>query len=150
MEATVKKSKPVIMPDRVGLAENKRQDWVVDVPVSVTLEQAMEPSYWAHVAELMEPLDHIELRCEDGSWVADLIVQFCERNYARVVLKNLTKLEPVTDAPANAIDHKVQWKGPVLKFCVIRVSDDKIIKQGIKSKPLAYDELQEHEKSLRR
>lgn len=147
MEATVKKSKPVAMPDHFGLAENKRQDWVLDVPVSVTLEQAMEPSYYAHVAAQMEPLDNVQLRCEDGSWVADLIVQFCERNYARVVLKTHTKLGSEKDAPEVSVEHRVEWKGPTLKWCVIRNSDNKIIKDGIKSKELGYTERMEHEKS---
>src|SRR3990167_9140526 len=89
----IKKESPVLMPERFGLAETKRQDWVANLPMTVTLQQALDSSYWAHVADIMQPLDHIELRAEDGSWVADLIVADCERNYAKFVLKSITKLD---------------------------------------------------------
>ena len=118
--AAVKKQSPVLMPDRVGLAEDKRHDWVVDLPMTVTIEQALEPSYWAHVASQMDPLDHIELRAEDGSYVAYLVVAFCERNYARVVLDRVVKIEESREAPLSSQKHKVDWKGPAMKWCVIR------------------------------
>ena len=148
MEVTANASKPVAMPERFGLAEHKRNDWVLEVPVSVSLEQAMESSYYAHIAAQMEPLDNVQLCAEDGSWVADLVVQFCERNYARVVLKTLTKLEPTRDAPASSVEHRVEWKGPALRWCVIRNSDNKIIKDGLRSKELGHAERLEHEKSI--
>lgn len=142
------KSAPVIMPDRVGLAESKRQDWVVDVPIAHTLQHCLDPSYWAHVAAQMEPLDHIELRAEDGSWIAYLVVRFCERSYARVVLDREVKLDGELAAPAESVKHRVEWKGTQLKHCVIRNSDDKILQQGIRSKPEADRWLIDYEKTV--
>ena len=138
------------MPERVGLAEDKRHDWVVDVPVTITIEDTLEPSYWAHIAAQMEPLDNIEVRCEDGSWVAYLIVAFCERNYAKVVLDRVIKLDTRADAPMTSIKHKVEWKGPVLRFAVIRLSDSQILHSGDKSKELAQAWMLEYEKTLGR
>lgn len=146
----VKKSMPVLMPDRIGHAEDKRHDWVVDLPITVTLEQALEPSYWAHVAAQMEPLDHIELRSEDGAWVAYLIVSFCERNYAKVVLDRVIKLESSDEVPLSTVKHKVEWKGPSLKFCVIRVSDSQLLQSGMREKHTAHAWMIEHEKTLAR
>ena len=147
-EATARKSLPTCMPERIGLAENKRHDWVVDVPISVCLEDVMEPSYWAHVSAEMDPLDHIEVRSEDSSWVADLIVQFCERNYAIVVLKQLVKLDPTTEVPITSIKHKVEWKGGIHRWSVIRLADSQMLQSSFKSKELAHAWLIEHEKTV--
>lgn len=148
MEATAKKSIPVLMPERIGLSEDKRHDWVVDLPMTVTLEEALEPSFWAHVSAQMEPLDHIEVRSEDGSWVAFLIVSFCERNYAKVVLDRQVKLDDNQEVPLATVKHKVEWKGPHLRFCVIRIADAALLQQGMRDKQAAYQWMTEHEKTL--
>lgn len=150
MPTAERKSQPVAMPEFVGLAEHKRHDWVVDIPISVTIEEVMDPSYWAHVAAQMEPLDHIEVRADDGSWVAELIVRMCEKNYAHVVLKQLTKLDAPTEAPQSSTKHKVEWKGPALRWSVIRLADSQIIHSGDKSRDFAYAWMQEHEKAMNR
>ena len=146
----VKKSMPVLMPERMGLSEDKHHDWVVDLPLTVTLEQALEPSFWAHVAAQMEPLDHIEVRSEDGSWIAFLIVSFCERNYAKVVLDRKVVLNDDHEVPISTVKHKVEWKGPHLKWCVIRVADSQPLQQGMRDKQTAFTWMTEHEKTLAR
>jgi len=148
--ASVKKQNPVGMPERMGLAEDKRHDWVFDLPVGLKIEDVLEPSYWAHLASQMDPLDHIEVRAEDGSWVAYLVVAYCERNYAKVKLDRLVKLEDDQEAPITSIKHKVEWKGPHMKFCVIRLSDSAVLQQGMRDKAMANQWMVEHEKTLSR
>ena len=149
MAEAAKKQSPVVMPDRMVLAEHKRQDWVVDLPVGVTLEMAMEPGYWAHVAAQMEPLDHVELRADDGSWVAFLIVRYCERSYAIVHLVSRVDLAGPTDAPSSTQKHRVEWKGGAMKHCVIRNADGAVLHQGERDKQAAVNWMIEHEKSMR-
>lgn len=146
----VTKGVPALMPERMGASEERRHDWVVDLPMTVSLAEACEPSYWAHVADQMTPMDHIEVRAEDGSWVADLIVAYCERNYAKVVVKSLTQLDADHDAPVTSIKHKVEWKGGVHKYCVIRISDDKMLQSGMLKKSDAIAWLTEHERTVGR
>lgn len=145
-----KKDLPVLMPERIGLSEDKRHDWIVDLPITVTLEQALEPSFWAHVSAQMDPLDHIELRAEDGSWVAYLIVSFCERNYAKVVLDRKIQLDNSQEVPLSTIRHKVEWKGPHMKWCVIRTKDNALLQEGMRDKGMAYQWMQDHERTLGR
>lgn len=146
-----KSSHAVLMPDHIGLAEHKRNDFVVDLPHGLTLEDAMEPSFWAHVVmdRDMQPLDRVEIRAEDGSWTADLIVAYCERNYAKLKLIAKHELAADTVAPESSIKHEVVWKGPSLKFCVIRKSDSQIIHQGDKEKQTAISWMVEHEKTVK-
>ena len=142
-----KKSKPVAMPERIGLAEDKRHDWVVDIPIGVSLEQLMEPAYWALCAAQMDPMDHIEARAEDGSWVAYLIVAMCERTYAIVVLDRCVKMTADIEKPATAVKHKVEWKGPHMKYCVIRTADSQAIKSEFRTKDEATEWMNNHERT---
>ncbi len=144
------KSAPVLSEERHGLSESKRQDWVVDVPINHTLKDCLDPSYWALVAYKMEPLDHIELRAEDGSWVAFVIVHFCERTYARVVLDRVIKLDGEKDAPEGSIRNRVEWKGTQVRYAVIRNSDDKVLQHGFRAKADAQKWLIDYEKNNER
>ena len=141
-------STPVLMPERMALRETVINDFVVDLPMSVSLEQALEPSYWAHVSDQMHPGDHVLLRAEDGSWVANLVVAYCERSFAKMRLDRLLKLDADTDTPTETIKHKVDWKGPRLKYCVIRTSDSALLKQECVTKDEAISWMRDHERTV--
>lgn len=131
MEAVaIKKQSHVLMPERFALVEEKQAQFVVDIPANVTLQDVIEPGFWAHVAEQMHPLDEIKVRAEDGSWIAYLVVAWCERNYAYVVLDRKIDLNVSKEAPVNSVKHRVDWKGPHMKYCVIRNSDNKMLREG--------------------
>lgn len=141
------KANPVLMPERLGLAESKRHDWVVDVENDVTLDQVLEPAFWAHTAQQMVSGDHIEVRPEDFSWVAYLIVHYAERTYAKVVVDRVVKIEQKLDMPEVSVKHKVEWKGPMHKFGVIRISDSQMLQSGFKTRGEAETWILNHEKA---
>lgn len=143
----VKKQSPVLMPDRFGLEEEKQRVFVVDLPAAVTLDEAMEPSYWAHVAEQMQPFDEIKIRAEDGSFIAYLVVGWCERNFAHVVMDRKINLSVNKEPPVSSVKHRIDWKGAHLKFCVIRNSDNKTLHEGERTKDEATRWLREYETS---
>lgn len=140
----VKKQIPVLMPERFGLVGQKQNVFVVDLPLTVTLNDALEPSYWAHVADQMQPLDEIKVRADDGSFVAYLIVAWCERNFAKVVLDRKVECIVSKEPPVSSVKHRVEWKGQHQKFCVIRNSDNGILREG-ESKDGAARWLREYE-----
>lgn len=149
-EATAKKPQlPVLMPERMGLVGQKQNVFVVDIPMSVTLEQLLEPSYWAHVAEQMQPLDEIKARMEDGSAVHYLLVGWCERNFAHVKLDRTVTLNVSKEPPVSSVKHRVQWMGMHQKYCVIRQSDNAILREG-ETKDGAARWLREYESGLGR
>lgn len=148
MEAAARKSHPMLSRERFALAEEQRHDFIANIPSGTTLEEVMDPSYWAFCAVDMVPFDHIQVRSEDGSWVAYLIVQFCERNYARVVLDRLVKMTPDATAPVASIKHKVEWKGPQMKFAVVRTDDSAILRKDFQTKEEAASWLREHERTV--
>lgn len=144
----VKKPQPVLQTDRFGDAEQKAHFFIVDVEVGNTLEQVMDPAYWAHVAVNMDPFDHIEARWEDGSQIAHLVVYACERHYAKVVLDRLIKIEANAARGEPAAKHKVEWKGPHHKHVVIRTADSKVVQSGFKTRFDAETWMRNHEKGM--
>lgn len=152
MEAAAKKkSSPTLMPDRIGHAEDKRHDWVVDVPVGVTIDEIQEPSYWALVVSEkgMEPLDHIEARWDDGTKIAYLIVRQCERSYAKVYLDRTIEFKENAEADLpRSLKHKVEFKGGHFKWSVIRLSDSSVLQSGFKSRDEADAWMRNHERTV--
>lgn len=147
-EPSLRKINPMLQPDRMGLVEYKRNDWVVDVEVDITLEDIKEPSFWALVADQMAPYDTIEVRAEDGKWIANLRVIFCEKTYAKVQIERVMEIKENMETPQISIKHKVAWKGPHLKFVVIRLSDSQIMQSKCKTRDEADVWLRNYERTM--
>jgi hypothetical protein len=135
----------ILNPHRIGLAEQKRQEWVVDAEEGTTIADLLEPGYWGHVSAQFQPYDHVEVRLETGEWLAELLVMGVGRNWAKVYLVTKHELQPVEDTPP-AIKHKVEWKGPHRKHAVIRVADSEVVQEGFSEKSEAVTWMLNHER----
>lgn len=147
MPEVLNKREVSIHPSRMRLAEYDRQEWTVNAELGTSLEDVLLPSYWAHMAEQMKQYDHIEVRIDDGSWVAFLLVTSCDRTWAKVKMLSKIDLDDDMSTPITSKLHEVKWRGPQLKFSVIRLSDNKVIKEGIGDKLEAYRWMQEYERT---
>lgn len=147
--------------DRFKLAEHERNVHSITIEEGVTRAQLINPAFLAHVAAKLRPYDQIEVRCDDGTLFAKLLVLQAERTWARVhVLEwhNLTtrdvSLSQVGEQaksgaadkaagpdPARALmpedDYLVQWKGPHKKWCVIRKADGAYMREAEPDKAAA-------------
>ena len=138
--------------DRFKLAEHERNVHSITIEEGVTRAQLINPAFLAHVAAKLRPYDQIEVRCDDGTLFAKLLVLQAERTWARVhVLEwhNLTtrdvSLSQAEDSaepnPAKALspedDYLVQWKGPHKKWCVIRKADGAYMREAEPDKAAA-------------
>lgn len=119
-----------LQPERMQLAEYQRNDWVVTAEQGTTTDDIINPIYFAHMAAMMKPYDHIEVRVDDGTWIADLLVLQIERNWARVKLMNYHELAVVDEVNTAPSSYEAVWKGPHLKWSVLRKSDKANIKPG--------------------
>lgn len=136
-----------ILPGRMKLAEYERQDWVVNAEFGTNIQDVLDPAYWAHVASRFKPYDHIEVRSEDGSWIAKFLVLGCDRTWAKIHLLSEHKLTTTDISLSQAIKkHDAQWRGPEHKWSVIRLSDKEVIKVKFDSKEEANRWIVEHEK----
>lgn len=124
-------------------AEYVRNVWAVTPEDGVTLDQVLEPSFWAHVAANLKPWDKIEVRAEDGTYYAELIVLQAARSWAKVRMIHQVELD---EAPAENNDvpgYHVKFAGRA-KWRVIRKVDNEVIHQGAACEQEAKDWLTEH------
>jgi hypothetical protein len=128
----------ILNPQRIGLAEQMRQDWVVNAEEGTAINDVLDPAYWAHCSGRMQVYDRVDVRLETGEWLLELIVLDVGRNYARMFLaKHHEFVDTDLSAPVGAITHKVQWMGPQRKHGVVRLSDSAVIQEGIPTKEAA-------------
>lgn len=138
----------ILNPQRMGLAEQLRQDWVVNAEEGTTVKDVLEPGYWSHMSSQMQPYDRIDVRLETGEWLLELIVISVGRNWATVFLANKHELQPAVENVPSAIKHKVEWKGPQHKHVVIRLADNVVVQSGFSEKSAAQEWLAHHERVL--
>lgn len=119
---------------RFKLAQYDRNEYVLNVPQGVEIEDCTQPEFWAHIANKLRPYDHIEVRAEDGSWVAELLVLGCDRNWAKVHVMSKTDLVNMKLAFVNDAAIVPEWSGPQTKWRVKRVSDNEILQAGLSTK----------------
>lgn len=139
----------ILQPERCNLAEQRRQDWVVDAEEGTSIDDIMKPVYWSHLAQHFVPYDHVEVRLETGEWIAELIVTQVGRNWAQMFMANIHDLvgkKPETSGTSET--HKVVYKGPHKKHCILRVVDGALIKEGISSSKDAHTELENYLRSI--
>lgn len=109
-----------------------RNLWVVTAEQGTTKEDILTPSYWSHVASQFRPYDRIEVRVDDGTYFAELLILSCDRTWAKVKELSFNSLTTSdvsqTQASEEMAEFDIQWKGPVNKWSVIRKSDDAVIK----------------------
>jgi hypothetical protein len=138
----------ILDPQRIGLAEQLRRDWVVNAAAGTTINDVLQPAYWAHCSQEFTVYDRIDVRVETGEWALDLIVMDVGRNYARMfVAHRYTFAEvDVPEIPADPIAHKVEFKGPHLKWVVIRLADGAQVQDRLKTEKEAVEWMQNHMK----
>ena len=135
----------ILNPQRMGLAEQLRQDWVVNAEEGTSVQDVLDPGYWSHMAAQLKIYDHVEVRLETGEWVLELIALDVGRNYARMyVTQKYDFAEVDVSTPSGAITHRVDWKGPQRKHVVIRLSDSAVLQEGFSNKADAIAWMENH------
>lgn len=129
----------LITSGRVKLAEFARNTWVAVAPHGETIENAKSSEWWANVASQFKLWDRIELRAEDGSWFAELVVLAASRLAldARVISYTEFDAPAVADArDAESLPSilDVNYGGPVHKYRVIRKADSEVLAHGLSKK----------------
>ena len=147
--ADPKRRAPTATEERFGLSENLRRDFIHNAAAGVTPQDVQKSAYWAHVAQQLTAFDTIEVRADDGSWIAHLRVLFAERTFAKVALERLFEVKENVDVGASSTKFRVDHKGPQNKWCVIRLSDGAIVKSECRSREEATAWMIEHEKAVR-
>ena len=151
-DAGTKKSSDFRIQDSdVKGAEYAREIWCVTVQQGVTLNDLKRPEVWANVAAKLKPWTILEVRAEDGTYFAWLVVLAAERTWAKVDVlleKKLTTTD-VSKTQASGVEgYTYQWKGAKLRHCIVRESDGEVVHSEAPTKPDALHWLEEHRVQL--
>jgi hypothetical protein len=140
-----------IMPARMPLAESQRVIYAAIVTEEVTREDLLEPSFWKHVAPKLKSTYRIEVINDTYDFFAEYLVIDAGHNWAVVEELRFVELgqhKQIENDNQQSL-FKVVQKGPHLKFCVVRLKDNVVIKDRM-GKEEAQTFLKEHLKTLER
>ena len=129
MTAVKKDNVVQLSPTRMKSAEYERVVYVVTVPVGTNKDDMENPAFWSHVAMKLKPWDRLEVRCDDGAFFAEYLILACDRLWAKVKELSFVELNAKETELTDVSEYKIQWKGPHLKFCVIRTKDGGMLKE---------------------
>lgn len=111
-------------------------------------ESILQPEYLANITRLKSG-DIIEVRPEDSSYYAELFVLAKGRNWATVaVLREPVKLIPAGRAPSSVAAYEAVFKGSLALWCVIRLSDNTMMKDRLPTEADARAWIVQLERSL--
>ena len=133
---------PALLQRRFALAEHTRAIYFATVEESIKPEHVLQPDFWRHVASQLRPYDEIIVATDSCAWRMELLVCDVWHCGARVV--ELSRVDMTAEGEGGndvADDLRVQWRGPVNKFCVVRASDKVILKGGLENKNTALETL---------
>ena len=156
--ATAPAKAPVIRTLHSGAlarAEHKRDVLFITPEHGVTMDDVMDPRYWAHVAARIRPFTQIEVLFDDCSEWALLLVVDCDQTWAKVrklqhINLNENDAAEIAQIRADSVENdiEVKWKGPSHKFAVIRKSDNVMLKSGHASKEDAAKWIAEYKSNI--
>lgn len=134
------------------LAEYARASFVATIPANITLQDILEPSYWAHVASSMQtqlrPTDRIECVWEDFSQCAEVLVIRPTKVSATVALLwavDMRSGNADIDMGAELSNYLIRFAGPAIGYRVIYKPDNTVLKDdGLATESMAKQWLIAH------
>ena len=146
--AEAEKKNPQLQLAHFKQAENLRNIWCVQADRSVTQEQFLDETYWAHVAKMLRAGDRIEIMTEDNAYFAELMVLATGRLYAQVELMRYVEFDrPSPQASAEA-EFKIDWGGSISKYRILRGND--VLSEGHETEKAALRWRDSHIDALKR
>lgn len=137
--ATVAKLKGTraLQASRIQQVQHDVTDWSVVVEMGTTMNDILDPMFWAHTSVVrFKSGDILHVRSDDKSFYARLYVWAAERQAAFVSV--LEKVErPQNAAGQRKFEYEVDHRGPVLKWCYISKADKKAVETGFETEEAA-------------
>ena len=114
-----------LLQKQIKPSEFIRTVWSAQPEPGTTLNDMLQPEYWAHVSKTLKQGDRIEVTDSGTGWFAELFVRSASANDAKVVVLR----SHVFDAPAKADDghpFEVKHRGGA-GWSVVRKSDKTVV-----------------------
>lgn len=109
-------------------ADFARQVFYATPAAGTTIDDVMQPDYWAHVARRMNPRDIVEVVPEDGSFYARLFVLNSDKLWAKMAkLEHVSFGEGKKPETAKSDLFEAKYAGPSAKWRVHNKSDGSLV-----------------------
>ena len=132
------------------LADHAFRTHDVIVPVGVPVEALTDHQLYVHVADKLNDLDEIRITAEDYSYQAKVLVTFSDKFNVSVELLSHVVLKGGERTEEEFVrEYTIKQMGPK-KWCIVRVSDGSVIKEGLQNQSKAATELEQYLTALGR
>lgn len=148
-ESAKPKPRAALGPGRFKEADYQRRTFAATAEAGTTVEEMLEPKYWANHAPMVTPCSRIDCITEDMTLFVEFLVLSCDRNWVQVHVLAKHELIPahLRVMPAVSDEYRVEHAGLHHKWRVVRRSDSAAIKTGCQTKDEADTWLRGHIKT---
>lgn len=147
LPAEIARAVLALKEDRWQLKEHRNPGHWICVPAGVTIEDVLQPAFWANVARKLKPFNTIEVHWDDAGQFAEVYCVSAGRNWASVSLLRHVKLDRAV-LPQQASQYQITFNGPVDRFRIMRLTDNAVIRAGFQSELEARQWLEQYLRNL--
>lgn len=120
----------------VASAADVGNQFAATTPIRTPFENVLEPEFWSQVAYKLRPGDEITIHTDDMTYTGRLYVRDVSKpsmsslpNRAVVAKLAFLQLGPL-EKDLRTKTHEAKFMGPHLKWCVIALDDQAVLKDG--------------------
>jgi hypothetical protein len=136
-------------PNQLQLVEYAVHRFSLTLKHDQVFEDLLEPGFWANVSDRLIPCDTIDVHAHDRSFYAELYVREVARAQVRAGAKGgalvhvlrYVEFDPAGARPKVEPEHEVRFLGPAQGWCVIRISDQRIVAENLPDRGAAEKQL---------
>lgn len=142
---------PILSVDRLKGAEYERIVHVATPGAGHTRADMLRPAYWSHVSPKLKPYDRVEVRAEDGTYFAELLVLACDRTWARMYALSWHELSTADVSLTEAVSASSKFEvkhTPGLRWHVVRKSDRQVMMRDGQTRDEAETWVKEYVKTV--
>jgi hypothetical protein len=140
------KSNPMLSPGRLQPFAHRNQIHNLTAEENTPFEAVLDPQYYAHLAPKLRMYDEIRVTTDEGAYYARLLVLAVGQTWAKVrKLEFFDLMESESAAPADPMNpYYVKFRGPVLKWSMLRRADNAVIREGMETRGEAERYMGDH------
>ena len=124
-----------IHKERCKLAEQRNMVWAADIESHIHPDALEKSSFWTNRSSEMNPGDEIKCWWDDGSrWSHYLVTSCSAATGAKLRLIKTIVLDKPNKIVSQTEHYKLEHKGRVKKWCIIRKADNVTVADEIENK----------------
>jgi hypothetical protein len=141
-------------------------EWVITCEYGTLVKDLLRPEFYCNIANKINKNDTIRAIFEDGSYLVDLLVIEVDKQnitpvWIKPIITNLIDIEKSKQFSLDAVKEPkeqkkqddnidfedpnviIKFRGPIIKWSVLRKSDKAVLREKIESKEQAIDTAKE-------